>query len=72
MHPQCSPAMPCGFGLCPLPATRTVETRSPIGRRLEWLCARHAARRAELEAVLDSQPIPFVLTAKGRAAVGAA
>ncbi len=72
MHPQCSPTMPCGFGLCPLPATRTVETRSPIGRRLEWLCDRHAARRAELEAVLDDQPIPFVLTAKGRAAVGAA
>jgi len=72
MHPEFSPALPCGFAGCPELATRTVETRSPIGRRFEWLCARHATRRAELEAVLNDQPIPFTLTAKGRAAVAGA
>ncbi len=48
---------PCGFGLCPRPATRRVETRAPIGRRIEWLCAAHAARRAELELILHDDPI---------------
>ena len=58
----------CDFGLCPEAATRRVVTRSPIGRRFERLCVAHAGRRAELEHVLEDEPldefdmpIPFAL-----------
>ena len=76
--PTPAAALPCGFGMCPEPATRTVETRAPIGRTVEWLCQRHAERRAEHARVLRDdpialddvdQPIPFRLTSRGLTAI---
>ena len=73
-----SNAIACGFGMCREPATRTVETRAPIGRTIEWLCQAHAARRAQHAQVLRDEPItidvdepiPYVLTSRGLAAIG--
>ena len=61
----------CGFGICRSPATRIVITRTAIGHRVEVLCDQHARRRAELEHELglEDAPIPYSLTASGRAAI---
>ena len=57
-RPTPAPALlSCGFGFCRKPATRSVETPSPIGGRIEWLCPEHALRRAELGQVLADAPI---------------
>jgi hypothetical protein len=53
----------CRFGLCKQAATRIVTTRSPIGSRVELLCAAHAHRRHELEDVLGDE---LILTGIGQ------
>ncbi len=70
--------VPCGWAGCPDLGIRAVTTYSPIGRRVEVLCASHSARRAQLEPVvrdvaftLADEP-RFVLTDKGRAAIASA